>query len=135
MASRRKFIQIGTGAAAALSLPACSTKTLIGEQSGRVIRVPLEEITRLASRKPGVWVQTAGRQFPVIVVRANDEWYALSARCTHEACAVKPVKGILACTCHNSRFNYEGEIRGGPAPRPLPTYAVAEVGEYLEITV
>ncbi len=48
--------------------------------------------------------------------------YALSAVCTHLGCITRWVsdEGIIACPCHGSRFDLEGNVIHGPAPRPLP---------------
>jgi cytochrome b6-f complex iron-sulfur subunit len=58
----------------------------------------------------------------VFVVRAEEGFYALNAVCTHLGCltAWKPEAGVIACPCHGSTFQRNGEIIAGPAPRPLP---------------
>lgn len=51
--------------------------------------------------------------------------YALSAVCTHLGCITRLLSdeggiGTIACPCHGSRFDLEGKVVHGPAPRPLP---------------
>jgi len=48
--------------------------------------------------------------------------YALSAVCTHLGCVTRYLadERAIACPCHGSRFDLEGEVTHGPAPRPLP---------------
>jgi cytochrome b6-f complex iron-sulfur subunit len=48
--------------------------------------------------------------------------YALSAVCTHLGCITRYVsdEGAIACPCHGSRFDLEGNVTHGPAPRALP---------------
>lgn len=48
--------------------------------------------------------------------------YALSAVCTHLGCITRFVsdEAVIACPCHGSRFDLEGNVVHGPAPRPLP---------------
>jgi cytochrome b6-f complex iron-sulfur subunit len=48
--------------------------------------------------------------------------YALSAVCTHLGCITRYVadENIIACPCHGSRFDVEGNVIHGPAPRHLP---------------
>jgi cytochrome b6-f complex iron-sulfur subunit len=61
----------------------------------------------------------------VFVVRAAEGFfYALSATCTHLGCIVnfKRDEGIIACPCHGSKFDKQGIVIGGPAPRPLPRF-------------
>ena len=47
--------------------------------------------------------------------------YALSAVCTHLGCITRFLsdQGVIACPCHGSRFDLEGNVVEGPAPRPL----------------
>lgn len=48
--------------------------------------------------------------------------YAMSAVCTHLGCITRYVADEhgIACPCHGSRFDLEGNVVHGPAPRPLP---------------
>ena len=48
--------------------------------------------------------------------------YALSAVCTHLGCITRfrSDENVIACPCHGSRFDLEGNVVHGPAPRPLP---------------
>ena len=54
--------------------------------------------------------------------------YALSAVCTHLGCITrfKSDERVIACPCHGSRFDLEGNVIHGPAPRPLPWLDVTE---------
>jgi len=58
----------------------------------------------------------------IYLIHAKEGFFALSAVCTHLGCltAWKPELGIIACPCHGSKFNREGEKIEGPAPKPLP---------------
>ena len=58
----------------------------------------------------------------IYLIHAQEGFFALSAICTHLGCmtAWKPELGIIACPCHGSKFNREGEKIAGPAPKPLP---------------
>ena len=53
--------------------------------------------------------------------------YALSAVCTHLGCITRFVaeENAIACPCHGSRFDTEGNVTHGPAPRPLQWLEVA----------
>ncbi|HJW72508.1 MAG TPA: ubiquinol-cytochrome c reductase iron-sulfur subunit [Geothrix sp.] len=48
--------------------------------------------------------------------------FALSAVCTHLGCITRyhADEGVIACPCHGSRFDPEGNVVHGPAPRALP---------------
>jgi cytochrome b6-f complex iron-sulfur subunit len=54
--------------------------------------------------------------------------YALSAVCTHLGCITRFVsdENAIACPCHGSRFDIEGNVLHGPAPRPLRWIEVRE---------
>jgi cytochrome b6-f complex iron-sulfur subunit len=55
------------------------------------------------------------------VIRLKDGYRALSSVCTHLGCITRfqPDENIIACPCHGSRFNLDGDVIAGPAPRPL----------------
>lgn len=60
----------------------------------------------------------------IFLVHSKEGFFALSAVCTHLGCLAswKPELGIIACPCHGSKFNREGQKIEGPAPKPLPWY-------------
>jgi cytochrome b6-f complex iron-sulfur subunit len=63
----------------------------------------------------------------VYIVRTSAGFYAVSAVCTHLGCITqwKPETGLIACPCHGSKFQPNGKKIEGPAPRPLPHYAIS----------
>ncbi len=62
----------------------------------------------------------------VYVVRTALGFIAQSAVCTHLGCITqwKPELDMIACPCHGSRFNKDGTVAHGPAPRPLQHFAL-----------
>jgi cytochrome b6-f complex iron-sulfur subunit len=62
----------------------------------------------------------------VYIVRMTDGFYAVSAVCTHLGCVTqwKAEANMIACPCHGSKFQPTGKKIEGPAPRPLPHYAI-----------
>ena len=62
----------------------------------------------------------------VYIVRAEKGLWAMSAVCTHLGCITqwKPESDQIACPCHGSKFGRNGHVDAGPAPRPLPHFAV-----------
>jgi cytochrome b6-f complex iron-sulfur subunit len=52
--------------------------------------------------------------------------FALSAVCTHLGCITrhKSSEGVIACPCHGSVFDLEGNVLHGPAPQSLPWFEV-----------
>ncbi len=77
----------------------------------------------LAAGEPFV---PAGRS--VALFRDAEGVYAISTVCTHLGCIVKPAAEGFECPCHGSRFAPDGEVRKGPAPKPLPWLKVSVSG-------
>lgn len=70
---------------------------------------------------------TLNKEQKVFIVRAREGYfYAVSAVCTHLGCIAnwKSEEGIIACPCHGSKFDRGGNVLEGPAPRPLPRFAM-----------
>ncbi len=74
---------------------------------------PVDSVTYIADQK-------------VYIVRTSGGFFAESAICTHLGCITqwKPELNLIACPCHGSRFNRDGTVVHGPAPRPLPHFAI-----------
>jgi cytochrome b6-f complex iron-sulfur subunit len=60
----------------------------------------------------------------VCIVREGNRVAAISTTCTHLGCIVGLSDTGFACPCHGSRFDTDGVVTGGPAPRALPWYKV-----------
>lgn len=63
----------------------------------------------------------------VYIVRTDQGFYAVSAVCTHLGCITqwKPELEQIACPCHGSKFKIDGAKIEGPAPAPLPHFAIS----------
>ena len=127
---RRSFLSLALGTVAAVfsaSLlyplfqflwpPAAKTG---GEGS---VGIPLEDMLVGQSRVFPL------RGEPVLLIREANQVVALSAVCTHLGCIVKyKGGGVILCPCHEASFDLNGNVTGGPAPRPLTYYRVRIVG-------
>jgi Rieske Fe-S protein len=76
--------------------------------------------------KTNGWEKTA-TSYGVFVLRkseAQNDILALSNVCTHLSCRVNWVAETQEydCPCHDAQFGIEGEVLGGPPPRPLDQY-------------
>jgi cytochrome b6-f complex iron-sulfur subunit len=69
----------------------------------------------------------------VAIFKDNEGIFAVSTICTHLGCVVKPNAEGFECPCHGSRFHSNGEVRKGPAPRPLPWLKVSLSGGTLMV--
>ena len=81
---------------------------------GRPVRASVVAARRDAwTRQPAMALGT------VWLVRRGDAVTALSAVCPHLGCGVEAAGEGFACPCHGSRFDRDGHVLGGPAPRGL----------------
>ncbi|MBT5057486.1 MAG: hypothetical protein HOM68_13165, partial [Gemmatimonadetes bacterium] len=90
---RRGFLKsaAATGAAAMLSgslLSACATAiSYRGALSNGRVRIPAEQLSLIADQ-PGLLVDAPGLPEKIWLIRAEDEWLAIGAQCTHLKCQV-----------------------------------------------
>lgn len=61
----------------------------------------------------------------ICVVREGEKMCAISTVCTHLGCIVSTSETGFACPCHGSRYDQDGNVTGGPAPKALPWYKVS----------
>lgn len=74
--------------------------------------------------------------FPVYVYKNDENNYsAISMKCTHKGCQLKPVGKMLVCPCHGSEFSNTGKVLTPPAEIDLKQYAVNISGEQILISV
>ena len=71
---------------------------------------------------PGARVSLDARR--VCVVRDGDKMAAISTTCTHLGCIVSVSETGFSCPCHGSRYDQDGNVTGGPAPKALPWFQV-----------
>lgn len=71
---------------------------------------------------PGTRIALDARR--ICVVREGNQLAAVSTTCTHLGCIVGLADTGFACPCHGSRFDHDGTVTGGPAPKPLPWFKV-----------
>jgi cytochrome b6-f complex iron-sulfur subunit len=66
------------------------------------------------------------KEHRVWIVREQDGFYALFAKCTHLGCTPRwlKIEDKFKCPCHGSGFRKTGINFEGPAPRPLERYRV-----------
>lgn len=61
----------------------------------------------------------------VCIVREGNRMAAISTTCTHLGCIVSIADTGFSCPCHGSRYDQDGNVTGGPAPKPLPWFKVS----------
>lgn len=138
--SRRDFVKlvtasVATAIATVLGLPLI--RYLIDpalKEQGSSNWIPLGRLEAFEIGKPTLvnftrtrrrgWEKTVSSYAVYVERRAEPEVVVFSSRCTHLACRVnwREEKQEYICPCHNGRFGREGEVLGGPPPRPLERY-------------
>ena len=96
-------------------------------------RVSPEASSRFRAGSPLEYPAGAVKILPeqkVRMVATEQGIAAMSLVCTHLGCIVgeSPAGGFL-CPCHGSRFDEEGKVTGGPAPRPLRWLEVSQAAD------
>ncbi len=121
--SRRRFL-IGLGSASLLL-----TAWEMGRATLRFLKPPLTEPQPkpVAVGPPNEFGVNTLTYIPA--ARAwlgHDEagYYALSAICPHLGCTIQETESAFMCPCHGSQFDRQGNVRHGPATRPMVYLAV-----------
>lgn len=99
------------------------------------LRVAVEEV------KPGTAVRLDGGREGVCLVRIDDDFYAVSDRCTHAEVSlsegdVDVEDRCIECWKHGSSFSLlDGEPQSLPATRPVAVYPVRVEESQVVVTV
>jgi len=124
--TRRRFCQ-ATGVAAC-SIAAGGAAVLSADfLQPRVLFEPPTRFTLGPPDSLDIGAVVTNENFHSYVIRQRDGFHALSSVCTHLGCITrfKPDKDIIACPCHGSRYDLNGDVLAGPAPRHLPWFQMA----------
>jgi cytochrome b6-f complex iron-sulfur subunit len=72
---------------------------------------------------------------PQIVAGMKQGYVALYQKCPHLGCRVPwcPTSQWFECPCHGSKYNRDGEKKGGPAPRGMDRFALSVSGGSIEV--
>jgi Rieske Fe-S protein len=146
--SRRDFIKLATftvGGAigAAIGIPGVlylvDPALKAGGKEAWVPLGPLENfpvgglptLVTFVRTKVNGWEKTANSYGVFVIRKSEEEVLVVSNRCTHLSCRVNwnEEKQSYICPCHDAAFSLEGEVLGGPPPRPLDRYE----GETLKV--
>ncbi len=107
VASATGALAVAAIGAARLPMPSVFPESNSRVKLGPLDRFLLANVTPVPEQRLWIYVDEAGL-------------YAMSAVCTHLGCLVanNGEEGFF-CPCHGSRFNAQGKVVGGPAPKPL----------------
>jgi cytochrome b6-f complex iron-sulfur subunit len=122
--SRRDFLGLAAFGAAILA----SLSSFAGSLRFVKSNVYSEESLKFKIGKPENFPVGTTRKFDqkrVFIFSDNDGIYAISAVCTHLGCIVHSTDWGFQCPCHGSKFNKDGKVIAGPAPRNLPWHEIS----------
>jgi cytochrome b6-f complex iron-sulfur subunit len=122
MSRRRALLLLGGGALAAAGLGTAITGMKYLRPNVLFEPATKFAVGRAADLAPGSVLDLPKRK--LFVVRSEAGFYAMSSVCTHLGCMVQhqtrqDASEAFFCPCHGSRFDGQGNVVGGPAPRPL----------------
>ena len=67
------------------------------------------------------WIKSESEISAYVLTTNGQDFIVMSNVCTHLGCRVRWIQendGFF-CPCHNASFSRDGEVTGGPPPRPL----------------
>ena len=134
---RRGFVLSSTAALATVLLPGCASLVTrrVPIENG-AIRLALRQHPELAEPRGSLRLLPDGWEDPVYLLTLDGGGFAaLSSVCTHRGCTVDIGGPGLACPCHGSQYDREGQVMRGPASRALTRYPVRATGDELVIDV
>jgi len=75
------------------------------------------------------WERTVNSYGVFVIRKSEQDVTVLSNKCTHLSCRVNWVEADqhFFCPCHDAQFGIDGEVLGGPPPRPLDAYTGEDV--------
>ncbi|MEK6689908.1 MAG: ubiquinol-cytochrome c reductase iron-sulfur subunit [Nitrospirota bacterium] len=62
----------------------------------------------------------------VFIFSTDEGLHAISSICTHLGCIVNITEWGFQCPCHGSRYNQNGKVIAGPAPRNLSWHEISQ---------
>jgi cytochrome b6-f complex iron-sulfur subunit len=116
--SRRDFLGLATVGTVVMSMLAMFAG--IFRMSKPNVR--FEEATKFKIGKPEnfpVGMVTKLDEKGVFIFSNDDGLHAISSVCTHLGCIVAVSENGFQCPCHGSKYDENGKVIGGPAPRNL----------------
>lgn len=123
--TRRGFLGLATLGVIILS----SLTALAGMLRLSKPNVYYEESRKFKIGKPGnfpVGLIKSLEDQKVFIFSDTDGLHAITKICTHLGCIVALADFGFQCPCHGSRYNREGKVIAGPAPRPLAWLEISQ---------
>ncbi|MQA89672.1 MAG: Rieske 2Fe-2S domain-containing protein [Gemmatimonas sp.] len=104
---------------------------------GRVSQFPVGSTTTVRFEDPSSlpWSGQVAKTAAWLRREGEASFIAFSLDCTHLGCPVRweEQANLFMCPCHGGVYYSNGEVAGGPPPRPLTRYPVRVRGDAVEI--
>ena len=70
------------------------------------------------------WIKTQEEISAYVLTENGQDYLVMSNICTHLGCRVRWIEeqDYFFCPCHNGSFSRDGEVTGGPPPKPLDQF-------------
>ncbi|MEM2931046.1 MAG: Rieske (2Fe-2S) protein [Thermoproteota archaeon] len=85
-------------------------------------------ITEVSKIRDGTMMEIIVDKIDILIANLDGKIVAFSNKCTHKGCLISQGKllGVVAqCPCHGAKFDLlTGEVKAGPAAKPLKKYEV-----------
>jgi menaquinol-cytochrome c reductase iron-sulfur subunit len=83
------------------------------------------------------WDGVSGHRTAWVRRLNDDNFTAFAVNCTHLGCPVRweANADLFMCPCHGGVYYKDGEVAGGPPPRPLHRYPLRVVDDHVHIQV
>jgi len=150
LSSRREFCARTCRTVSLLALgavmPACGGSTtspsgapplpsVSGTLVNRTLTIPVDAASPLAA-VGGAAIVTVSTGTYLVARTAQSAFTAVTAVCTHEACAVTGFANArYVCPCHGSEFSTSGAVVQGPASSPLRQFPTTFADNVVTISV
>jgi nitrite reductase/ring-hydroxylating ferredoxin subunit len=87
--------------------------------------------------QPDVPTKADARGVAIVLVKQDDQIYALDDTCVHAGCSLADghlTGRSIACPCHGSQYDLrDGSVLNGPATMPEPHYDVRTQNGMIEV--
>lgn len=140
MSDRRKFIKdsctacVGLLAFTSLSslLSSCASLPVYSATvTNNLIQVPLESILPDEQMKI---IRSKSLAYDILLVLKKDKKHlSFLMKCTHQDNILVATKQGMVCNLHGSHFDLNGDVKNGPASKPLLRLKTIEENNYINI--
>ncbi len=137
--SRRAFLEGAAATVGAVLISGCSSDSNAQPKAMQKGDGFLLSGTQLPPAGEAVSFAFPGGEQGLLYQTKSGQSGAVSAVCTHQGCIVEWTDeqsgGAFACPCHQSNFDLNGKVLGGPAKAPLAHFKARQNGGDVELKI